>query len=196
MWLESGPIKGMRVRPSTQFASRRFPIPAVKGAHGRDKSMVVIKAAVVDAPRRRMRARLIEGFDAAPAAKQMLCSTGAEPVGGQRRQRRLQREIRMRDNEVEETRPAAHRTVAVEQFDGSVGQGETKTHRATMAPARGLDRHSAAAVGAIARFSAALGRLSARSIAQISSRALGWSLPNPGIASRSNSVSPIGKSSR
>lgn len=78
--------------------------------------MIGIEAVIVDTPAARMRAWLIEAFDTAPSAKQMIRLLAAELVAGLSVAARKQCELLVRNNQVQKPGPRANRTVAVEQF--------------------------------------------------------------------------------
>lgn len=95
--------------------------------------MIVVEAAPVDAIGIGMRTRLIIGLNPASRAEHMLGRTGAKAIAVHLLARGQQFETSVRDNQVEIARPAAHRTVAIEQIDLVRWQRKAKANRAAMA---------------------------------------------------------------
>jgi hypothetical protein len=92
----------------------------------------LIEAVRIDAPRIRVRAGLIEALHAATAAEQVLGSTCAEPIAGQRITARKKLELLVWDNHVQKARGAANRTVAIERWNGRVRQLGVEPNGSTM----------------------------------------------------------------
>ena len=111
---------------------------AVKGRN-RDINVVsFVEAMPIHAPGVWVGARLIETFDAAMSAEQMIGGLRSEPIGSERVLTALQDEIAMGHNQVQIAGPRTHRAVAVEHLRPS-GGAEAKADRAAMASAAQFD---------------------------------------------------------
>ena len=124
---------------SGQAGVCRFPILAIERLCHRQQVVTNVQATPVYTPAIRVRARLIKTLDAAMPAKEMLGSARPKAIGGEHIRAAVQREIRVRHDQMQITGARAHRAIAVEEFH-RCGTFKMKAHCAAMAPAR--DVHS------------------------------------------------------
>ncbi len=117
-----------------QPASCGFPIQSVKGHDFRLDTLRVIKETPVDAPRIRVRTRLIKAFGSAVAAEKMLRGSSSKAIGCEGRLPLCEGEIVMGDDKMEVARFAADRTIAVEHL-GSDRHADVEADRTAMASA-------------------------------------------------------------
>src|SRR4051794_7596318 len=94
---------------SVEGRACRFPIPAVEAADIDPERAGIVERVEIDAPGGGVRARLVEAFDSADPAEEMLGGAGAEAVAGQRVAARHESEILVRDDQVAKARHRADR---------------------------------------------------------------------------------------
>src|SRR6185436_19320914 len=154
-----------------------LPVPAVDPAHARDLESSLVQAAHVDAVAVRVRARHVEGLDAAVRAEEVPRDFRVELVVGQRILAGEQPEILFLDEQVLVPRACAHRAVAIAHLE-CLRRLDLEAHAPAMATA-GMRRHpeSFSAISASRRPCATQSALSASEIGRSSARPAKWLAP-------------------
>ena len=115
---------------------RLFPIPSVEGLYCKVDHLV--EAVGIDAPGTRMGTRLIEAFDAAKSAKQMLGFPRPEAIALKLIAAGDELELLMTNDDVKKARHPADRTIAVERGHRRFAKFGLKSYGAAVAPAADL----------------------------------------------------------